>query len=126
MTDRKTNRFLAAAAVAGAAVFGAGATASAQDAAAQQQQMQQAAPVTDKEVKQFVKAEKEINSIVEEWAPKVQSAGNQQEAEELQGEAQTQMVAAIEKEGLSVNRYNEIYQQAQLDPQLAERIRENA
>ncbi|MCK5750704.1 MAG: DUF4168 domain-containing protein, partial [Oricola sp.] len=72
------------------------------------------------------KAEKEINSMVEEWAPKVQAAENQQEAEQLQGEAQTQMVAAIEKEGLSVDRYNEIYQQAQLDPQLASRIRENA
>ncbi|PQA85688.1 DUF4168 domain-containing protein [Hyphococcus luteus] len=117
----KMTKLLAAAAAAAAA--SAGPAAMAQDAAAQQQQI---APVSDKEVKKFVKAEKKIGAIVEEWSPKVQSAESQQEAQQMQKKAQTQMIAAIEKEGLSVQRYNQIAQRAQVDKQLAERLQEAA
>lgn len=87
---------------------------------------QEAAPATEQEVKQFAKADKQIAKLTEEWQPKVQEAGSPQEAQQLQQAAQAEMVKAIEKEGLTVDRYNQIYAQAQADPALAERIRASA
>ncbi len=124
MTPIKMTKILAAAAA--TATAAASPAAMAQDAAAAQQQAQEAAPVSDKEVKKFVKAEKKINAIIQEWTPKVQSAESQEQAQEMQQTAQTEMIAAIEKQGLSVQRYNAIAQQAQKDPQLAQRLQQEA
>ena len=123
MDALKMTKLLAATAVVFTA--GAGSAAMAQEAAAAQEQ-QETTPVSDKEVKKFVKAEKKIGAIIDEWTPKVQSAESDEQADQLKQQAQTQMIAAIEKEGLSVQRYNEIAQQAQFDPQLAERLRQAA
>lgn len=124
MTVKATTKLLSAAAFACTSIFAAGAAAQSQTQAPAAQQ--QAAPVSDAEVKKFAKVEKKITSIAEEWAPKVQTAESQEAAEQIQGQAQAEMVAAIEGEGLTVQRYNEIFAQAQADADLAERIRENA
>lgn len=112
---------LSAVAATSVSVFAVGASAQAPDAA-----QQQAQPVSEQEVKQFAKAEQKVAKISEEWAPRVQSAGSNEEAEQLAQQAQGQMVEAIEGEGLTVQRYNEIYAQAQMDADLADRIRSAA
>lgn len=112
----------AAAATACAFAFGGAAVAQGQPPA----QQQQAAPVTDEEIQQFAEADKKLVTISEKWMPKLQAAESTEEAEKMQMDAQTEMTQAIEAEGLSVQRYNEIYAAAQADPDLAARIQASA
>lgn len=112
----------AIAAVVSTLALSASATAQAQQPGAQQQ----TAPVTDEEVKKFARAANKIAAISQKWTPQMQSAATQEEAQQIQEQVQAEMIAAIEDEGLTVQRYNEISSRAQVDEALAERIRNSA
>ena len=128
------NRFLTAALTAAMIGGAAAAPAFAQDPAQQQQQdpaMQQqpAAPdpasITDEQIGSFVAATENINGVIEEYQPQVEQADEEQ-AMQLQQEAQEQMVVVVEETGLTVDEYNGIAAAAQSDQSLAERIRSEA
>lgn len=102
------------------AVSGAAFAQAQQQPGAQQQQME---PVSEEEVRQFANAEKKIAAISQKWQQEIETVETQEAAEQIQQQAQSEMITAIEQEGLTVQRYNEIYAQAQTDPELAEQIR---
>lgn len=89
----------------------------------QQQSQQAAAPdFDDAELQKFVAAQEGINDIRDEYMEKIESAGDQEEAQTLQQEANEEMIGAIEAEDLSVETYNEIATAYNSDPETRERI----
>ncbi|RUO30954.1 hypothetical protein CWE12_06865 [Aliidiomarina sedimenti] len=89
-----------------------------------QQQMEEMAsePVTDEQLEQFADALDEIERINDEFVAELEEAENQEEAQELQIAAQSEMVEAVENSGLSVEEYNAIAYRMQNDPEIQERI----
>ena len=101
------------------------------DGATQQQQYgapqgasQASAPVSETDLEKFVGAEKKVNEIREDLTKDLSSAGDQQEAQQLQMGAQKEMVEAIQKEDLDIPRYNEIASRMQTDMELRERAQQ--
>ena len=78
--------------------------------------------IQGKELQDFAKAAREVFRIRQAFAPKVQSATSEMDARDMIVEAEKEMSAVIQREGLTVDRYNEILKAAQRDPALAARI----
>jgi hypothetical protein len=97
-----------------------------QQPAPQGQQREPAASVTDQDIVAFVAAAKEVRQLNQTWVPRVQEAAKKgkQEEESARKEALTEMTQAVQKNGLSVDRYQEIYAIAQADPEVARKVRE--
>lgn len=89
-------------------------------------QSQQSAPADfdDAELQKFVSAQEGINDIRDEYMEKIESADDQQQAQELQQEANDKMVSTIEQEDLNVETYNEIATAYNSDPETRERVDE--
>lgn len=87
-----------------------------------QQQAPEIAPVSDEEIWNFVRAVGDVSNIVEDVRPQLEAANGQEEAQMIQQAAQAQMLEAVENQGLTPQRYNEINMSAQSDPALGERI----
>ncbi|MGM8933838.1 DUF4168 domain-containing protein [Pseudomonas neustonica] len=85
---------------------------------------QAAAPVSEADLEKFVNAEKKVNEIREELTQGLSSAGDQQEAQQMQMGAQKDMVEAIEGEDLDIPRYNEIASRMQTDMELRQRAQQ--
>ncbi|MGH6945065.1 MAG: DUF4168 domain-containing protein [Geminicoccaceae bacterium] len=77
----------------------------------------------DAKLASFVSAAMAVSQLIEQWNPRIQSAQNEEEANALRQQAQTELVDAINRtEGMSVEEYQQIGEAARADPQLAERI----
>ena len=61
-------------------------------------------------------------SVRQQYAQRVQSAGTQQQRQTLIDQAQSEMLKVITDQGLSVDQYNQAIHLAQADPQLKQRI----
>lgn len=85
------------------------------------EQGQAAAPVTDGELKKFVKANEEVAQIRDEFSQKLNQEQDQQKAQELQMQAQEEMMKAVEKHDLDAPTYNAIAARLQTDPELQDR-----
>ncbi len=85
----------------------------------------EAAAVDDATLQAFAKASLEVEELSSEWAPRLQQAGSEQEAQQLRAEANAEMVKVVESEGLDVETYNRVFQAAQADPQLASAIQQH-
>ncbi|GGD07116.1 DUF4168 domain-containing protein [Aquisalinus flavus] len=121
----------ALAGTAAAALMLAGATpAFAQEAqsapGALQQQMAEAKPVTDDEIETFITVTMEVQTIVQQWQPKLEEAQGTEKAATVQQEMQAELKSAVEDEGMTAERYNQIYAMASQDEALATRIQEAA
>lgn len=119
-------RFGTGAALAAVMTFAGGAAVAQQSMPQQAQpQMQQPEvdPVSDAEIEQFVAANGALTEIAEEATPKLQAAEDQAAAQEIEAEAQAEMIAAIKAEGLTAQRFTQIVQLAQVDAELATKIR---
>ena len=108
------------------ATFGIGAPAvmaQAEGTAPQQYEQGQpaAAPISDDNLKKFVKADEEVSDIRDEFSEKLSQAEDQEEAQKLQLEAQEKMVEAVQDADLDVPTYNEIATRMQTDPELQQR-----
>ena len=90
------------------------------------QQQPEIEPVSDEEIWQFVRAVDDVSEIVEDMRPQLEAANGQEEAQMIQQAAQAQMLEAVENQGLTAQRYNEINMAAQADPELGVRISEIA
>ncbi|TVR96385.1 MAG: DUF4168 domain-containing protein [Rhodospirillales bacterium] len=80
------------------------------------------AAYTDEELRAYAAAAIEVQRINEAFQPQLQAADSPEDVEAVRVEATGKMVEAVEDEGLSVERYNEIFQAAQADPAVAEQV----
>lgn len=108
------------------ATFGFATTAAvAQEGAPAQQpsatQEQPAAQISDADLEKFVEAETKVSEIRDEFTQKLNDAEDQDQAQELQLEAQEKMMEAVSDVGIEVPVYNEIATRIQSDPELQQR-----
>lgn len=90
---------------------------------AQQAATPQSADFSDEDVAKFAQANQQVQDIQTEYTQKLQdSGGDQEQTASIQQEAQEKMVQAVESSGLGVEKYNQILQVAQADPELVKRI----
>jgi hypothetical protein len=85
-------------------------------------QEQQAAPVSEAKLDQFVTALNEVHAIRNEAAEELEATTDPQDAQEVQQKAQQQMIEAVEEAGLTIEEYNQIATMMSSDPELQERI----
>ncbi|WP_241546844.1 DUF4168 domain-containing protein [Thiohalobacter thiocyanaticus] len=78
--------------------------------------------LSDQQVSQFKAAFDEISTIRQAYADELQNAEDPNKARELQQQAQSEMVEAVEDSGLSVQDYNRIAGAIQQDPELRSQV----
>ena len=83
---------------------------------------QKAAP-SDAELKSFAGAVVEVHRINDAYIPKLQAADTPDEEQKLEAAALREMVQAVEQEGLSVEKYEEILTQTQTNNELVHRLK---
>lgn len=76
----------------------------------------------DEQLKQFVEAQEGINEIRDEYMEKIEAADSQQKAQELQMEANDEMVGVIEDAGMDIPTYNSIATAYNSEPQVRNRV----
>lgn len=79
--------------------------------------------LTETKINQFVDALQEISDIRHEVSAQMEAAGDMEEAQRLQQDAQAQMIEAVENAGLTVEEYNQIASTMGSDPEMQEEIR---
>ena len=84
----------------------------------QSEQAPAAPSISDEQLDQFAEAALAVNRIGQQYASQLQAAENEEQAQEIRAEAQEEMVQAVEEEGLTVDRYNEIYAAAENDEEV--------
>ena len=120
MTITKTLAGLTLPAVALAA-FGLAATLSAPLPAVAQMDAEQplsAQDLDEAQLDSFVAAATRVGEITDQLQIQAQGIESEAELAELQEQANMEMMAAVEEEGLTVDEYNTIFQIAQVDPEL--------
>lgn len=123
-TCRSGLRIIAAMTV--ALPIGAAFTAQAQQRQPAPQTQTQQPPVSDKEIQNFADAATEIRQLNQKWTPRVQAAAQQGPDAEQKARQQAvgEMTQALQKNGLSVERYNKIVDMAQADPDVQHKIQQ--
>jgi len=86
----------------------------------------QAADFSDKQLQQFVELQDKIREAREQYVSKIENADSEDKARELQQEAQSAMVSAIEEAGMSVQDYNAIAVAYNSNPDVQKRVDEMA
>lgn len=82
----------------------------------------QQTPLSDAMVHKVGTALRHIASIRQQYAQRAQSVATPQQRQDLDQQAQQEMVKAINAEGLSLQQYDQAMQMAQADPTLRERL----
>jgi hypothetical protein len=77
---------------------------------------------SDAELKSFADAALEVKHIKETYLPRMATAENEQEQEELKQAAIKEMTQAVEQRGLKIDKYQEILAAALTRPELAQRV----
>jgi hypothetical protein len=90
-----------------------------------QQMDQDEAQFSDEELKTFVVAVIEVQRINEDYMNKLGAVNTQEEQERVLQTAADQMTQVVEKNGMTVDRFTEILNHAQMNPQLASRVRKH-
>jgi len=80
-------------------------------------------PPSDAELKSFAGAVVEVHRINDAYIPKLEAAGTADEEQKLEAAALREMVQAVENEGLSVEKYEDILTQAQTSRELVHRLK---
>src|SRR5690606_5730050 len=78
--------------------------------------------LTDDDLRSYAMAAVQVQRISEAYQPRMEAAESAQQQEELRNQAMEEMVQAVEKEGLTVLKYNQISSVSQTDPEIASRI----
>lgn len=84
----------------------------------------QAMDISSDQLEKFVTAEKEVQSIRQDYAEQLNDTQELEEAQTLQQQAQEEMVQAVQAEGLDVNTFNRIASAIQTDEALRARAQE--
>lgn len=85
-------------------------------------EMAPATDVSDAELMQFANAMQAVNDIRDQYSQRIETAGDQNEAQQLQQEAGQRMTMAVQDAGMTVDDYNEIAVALQSDPELMQRL----
>jgi hypothetical protein len=83
---------------------------------------QPARSYSDDELKSFAVAALQVQRINDSYLPKLKTASTPEEQKQVEKVATDEMVKAVEKEGMSVDKYKEIMNQAQSNPEIADRV----
>lgn len=89
-----------------------------------QQQQQADIDVSDKEVQKFADVYNETAEVRQKYTQQLQNAEDQQEAQNIQREANEEIKSVIEESPLTVDRYQEIARATAQDTELRQRILE--
>ena len=81
------------------------------------------APVSDAEATKFVAANKKVTEVANQMTIELQGAKSEDEAAAVQAKAEKQIVAAIQKEGITPTRYTEIIRLAETDEATLAKLR---
>ncbi|MGE0652506.1 MAG: DUF4168 domain-containing protein [Alphaproteobacteria bacterium] len=76
----------------------------------------------DQELQAYVTAAVQVAQISRDYTSKMKGAQSVEDKKKVQQEATGKMTQVIKNEGLSVEKYNEIYTAASMDPKLAQRL----
>ena len=79
---------------------------------------------SNEQLESFAAAAEAVDTIAMKYGSQAQNVQSRQEALQLREEAQSEMVDAVQNEGLSVETYTAIGQEAQRNPKLIQRIRQ--
>ena len=114
------------AAMTAAVTVGAVSTAQAQQPRQSPQLQTQQSAVSDKEIQAFADAATDVRQLNQKWIPKVQAAAQQgPDAEQkARQQAMTEMTQAVQKKGLTIDRYNSILEIAQADPEVQRKVQQ--
>ena len=99
--------------------------ASVTSASAQSADPQQAA-ISQEELKTFALAAQEVRQINQTYLSSYQAAQNEEQKQAIEKEAMGKMTQAVKDKGLTVEKYNQIVQAAQSDPEVAKKVDEYA
>lgn len=83
---------------------------------------QQQSAISDQDLKTFAGAAKEVQRINQTYVPAYQGAQTEEQRKSIEQEAMTKMTDAVKEKGLTIDKYNQIVQAAQADPQVARQI----
>ena len=92
-----------------------------QQQAAPAPQGQQAGPVSDGDLKNFVKANQDITKVRDEFTQKLNEESDQAKAQQLQMQAQEKMLEAVQDNDMDALTYNAIAARIQTDTELQAR-----
>lgn len=81
------------------------------------------APVSDAEAIKFVAANKKVTEVANQMTVELQGAKSEDEAAAVQAKAEKQIVAAIQKEGITPTRYTEIIRLGETDEATLAKLR---
>jgi hypothetical protein len=83
-------------------------------------------PVNDRDIQAFAAAAGDVRQINRNWMPKIEAASKEgPDAEQkARQDALAEMTQAVQKNGLSVDRYNQIADAAETDPDVNRKIKE--
>lgn len=87
-------------------------------------QEQEVPDVSEEQIDQFVEAHIAVNDVREEYTDQLQEAEDQEEAQQLQQEANQAMTSAIEDTGMDVEEYEEVAMAVNADPDVRNEVME--
>ena len=94
--------------------------AASQDAVPQQQTAP--ADYSENQLESFAAAAQRVQELNGKWVPQIAEAQNESESEQMRQQALQEMEQAVRDEGLTVQEYNGIYDAAQRDPEVMQKI----
>lgn len=120
-------RLLAMAICAATSVIAAGPATAAQGSTREDRQpapeAQQPAPsYSDAELKSFAVAVVQVQRINDAYLPKLKTASTPEEQQKVEKTATSEMVKAVQKEGMTVEKYKQIMNHAQSNPEIGDRV----
>lgn len=80
------------------------------------------APITDQKIEQFADAYVAVQTIQEKAASELQTAKDPAQADKVKANAETDMIAAVEKSGLKVDEFNHIVETMTANADVRERV----
>lgn len=86
------------------------------------EQSKKPADFSDEKLQKFVNLQDRIGKIREEYVSQIEAAESEDKARQLQQEAQSEMVTAIEDAGMSVQEYNAIAVAYNSNPDVQKRV----
>lgn len=85
-------------------------------------QAQQIEPPNQSEIETYAEAAVAVQTVAEEYRAEAAKADSQAELDQLQSNYSEALGQAVVDEGMSVERYNQIFELVQRNPQLAETV----
>jgi hypothetical protein len=81
-----------------------------------------AAPITDQKIEQFADAYVAVQTIQEKAASELQTAKDPAAADQVKANAESDMIAAVEKSGLQVDEFNQIVETMTANAEVREKV----